>query len=34
MMGVDQFISEGASNRIFERLLATYSAGTRTGKEG
>ena len=34
MMGVDQFISEGASNRIFERLLATYSTGTRTGREG
>jgi AcrR family transcriptional regulator len=27
MMGVDQFIAEGASNRIFERLLATYAVG-------
>ena len=34
MMGVDQFISEGASNRIFERLLATYAAAPQSREDG
>jgi AcrR family transcriptional regulator len=27
LMGVDQFITEGASNRILRRLMATYTVG-------
>ena len=30
LMGVDQFITGGASNRILKRLIATYATGAET----
>ena len=33
LMGVDQFITEGASGRILQRLLATYTAEPSQGGE-
>jgi AcrR family transcriptional regulator len=34
LMGVEQFITDGASQRILERLLTTYAAGPPAGDAG